>query len=120
MSARSTRSLTIGEDLVRAYSRRGNYHSDPALSAGLQLPGLVAQGVQAAGPAYGLLLDAWGEEFLAHGEIEMRFVGIVLAGDTVDARVEVGDDDATFEVADTTAAHTAVVGRARRSTSITT
>ena len=33
-----------------------------------------------------LLLDEWGEEFLAHGEIEMRFVGMVLAGDTVEAR----------------------------------
>ena len=63
------------------------------MSADLALPGLVAQGVQAAGPAYGVLLDAWGEEFLAHGEIEMRFVGIVLAGDTVDARVDVDDDD---------------------------
>ena len=48
-----TRSLTISEELVRAYSRRGNYHSDPVMSADLQLPGLVAQGVQAAGPAYG-------------------------------------------------------------------
>jgi acyl dehydratase len=110
-----TRSLTITEDLVRAYSRRGNYHSDPALSADLQLPGLVAQGVQAGGPAYGVLLDAWGEEFLARGEIEMRFVGIVLAGDTVDARVDVDADDATFEVTNTTSARTAVVGRARRS-----
>jgi acyl dehydratase len=110
-----TRSLTISEELVRAYSRRGNYHSDAAMSADLQLPGLVAQGVQAAGPAYGALLDAWGDEFLAHGEIEMRFVGIVLAGDTIDARIEIDDDTATFEVVNTTAAHTAVVGTARQS-----
>jgi acyl dehydratase len=110
-----TRSLAITEELVRAYSRRGNYHSDAALSAGLQLPGLVAQGVQAAGPAYGALLDAWGEEFLAHGEIEMRFVGIVLAGDTVKARVDVGADEAAFEITNTTGERTAVVGSARRS-----
>ena len=109
-----TRSLAITEELVRAYSRRGNYHSDPALSADLALPGLVAQGVQAGGPAYGALLDTWGEEFLAHGEIEMRFVGLVLAGETVEARVDIGADEATFEVANTTAGHTAVVGRARR------
>jgi len=109
-----TRRLAVTEELVRAYSRRGNYHSDPALSAQLRLPGLVAQGVQAAGPAYGVLLDEWGEEFLAHGEIEMRFVGIVLAGDTIDASVEIDDDDATFQVTDATAAHTAVVGTARR------
>ncbi len=115
MTQSLTRSLTISEELVRAYSRRGNYHSDPAMSADLQLPGLVAQGVQAAGPAYGALLDAWGEEFLAHGEIDMRFVGIVLAGDTVDARVDVDDGEATFEVVNTTGARTAVVGNARRS-----
>jgi len=115
MTKSRTRALTITEDLVRAYSRRGNYHSDPALSADLQLPGLVAQGVQAAGPAYGALLDAWGDEFLAHGEIEMRFVGIVLAGDTVEANVEIDDDAATFEVVNTTGTRTAVVGTARRS-----
>ena len=115
MSAPLTRSLTITEELVRAYSRRGNYHSDAALSDELQLPGLVVQGVQAAGPAYGALLDTWGEDFLEHGEIDMRFVGIVLAGDTVDARVDVDGDAATFEIANTTGARTAVVGYARRS-----
>jgi acyl dehydratase len=110
-----TRTLAITEELVRAYSRRGNFHSDPTMSADLALPGLVAQGVQAAGPAYGLLLDAWGEDFLAHGEIEMRFVGMVLAGDAVEAVVDLDDDTAAFEVTNTSAARTAVVGRARRS-----
>lgn len=115
MSEHVTRELSVSEELVRAYSRRGNYHSDAGLSAGLNLPGLVAQGVQAAGPAYGLLLDAWGEEFLAHGEIDMRFVGLVLAGDTVNAEVAIADDGtATFDVVNTTAAHTAVAGHARR------
>jgi acyl dehydratase len=114
VTGRLTRSLAVTEDLVRAYSRRGNYHSDPTLSADLALPGLVAQGVQAAGPAYGLLLDAWGDEFLAHGSIEMRFVGMVLAGDEIDAVVEANEHTATFEVANTSAGRTAVVGRARR------
>jgi acyl dehydratase len=110
-----SRSLTITEELVRAYSRRGNFHSEAATSEGLGLPGLVAQGVQAAGPAYGVLLDAWGEDFLAHGEIEMRFVGLVLAGDTVAARVDVDDDGtASFEVTNTSRKHVAVVGSATR------
>jgi acyl dehydratase len=110
------RSLTITEELVRAYSRRGNYHSDPATSEALGLPGLVAQGVQAGGPAYGLLLESWGDAFLAHGEIEMRFVHVVLAGDTVDAAVDIGEDAATFEVANTTRDRVAVVGTATRNT----
>ena len=73
------RTLTITEALVREYSRRGNYHSDAESAAALGLPGLVAQGMQAAGPAYAELLDTWGEEFLAHGQIDLRFVGPVYA-----------------------------------------
>ena len=49
----------------------------PDAAARARLRRLVAQGMQVAGPAYGLLLDAWGEEFLAHGAIELKFVGIV-------------------------------------------
>ena len=108
------RTLTITEDLVRAYSRRGNYHSEAGTAAELGLPGLVAQGLQAAGPAYGELLDAWGEDFLAGGEVDMKFVGVVLAGATVTAEVHVDGDDATFEVVNDTTGRAAVVGRARR------
>jgi acyl dehydratase len=111
-----TRTLTITEDMIRAYSRRGNYHSDAATASALGLPGLVAQGLQVAGPAYGELLDAWGEEFLAYGEIELRFVGTVLAGDTVDARVELSrdNDSAAIEITNTTRVHAVVVGTAQR------
>ena len=41
-------------------------------SESLGLPGLVAQGTQVTGPAYGLLLDAWGEDFLAHGSLDVQ------------------------------------------------
>ena len=109
-----TRTLTITEELIRAYSRRGNYHSDASQAETLGLPGLVAQGVQAAGPAYALLLDAWGEAFLAHGELECRFVGPVYAGDTVEAGVDIDGDTATIEVTNRGRARVAVVGTARR------
>jgi len=116
MSETVTRRWLVSEELVRAYSRRGNYHSEPALSAGLNLPGLVAQGMQAAGPAYGVLLDGWGETFLESGEIDMRFVGLVLADDIVEAKAAIDDDSATFEVVNTSAGRTAVIGHARRNT----
>jgi acyl dehydratase len=112
MTKARARRLTITESLVRAYSRRGNYHSDAATAAGLGLGGLVVQGVHAAGPAYGELLDAWGEEFLAHGEVDMKFVGVVMAGDTVTAQVFVDDRRATFEVVNESADRVAVVGHA--------
>lgn len=106
----------ITEELVRAYSRRGNFHSDAETAAALGMPGLVAQGVQVAGPAYGILLDEWGEDFLAHGELDLRFVGMVVAGEAIEARVEIDDaGEATIEVANTTAGRAAAVGTAIRS-----
>jgi acyl dehydratase len=113
VSTRHTRPLEITEESIRAYSRRGNYHSDRETAAAIGLPGLVAQGVHAAGPAYGVLLDAWGDDLLARGEIEMTFVGTVLAGDTVRADVEIGDGVASFEVVNVSRGRPAVVGRAR-------
>lgn len=111
MTAR-TRSLLITDEMVRAYSRRGNYHSEAGTAAELGLPGLVVQGLQVAGPAYGELLDQWGDEFLAHGTIEMKFVGPVLAGESVTARVELDAREASFEVGNDSSGRAAVVGSA--------
>jgi len=105
---------TITADDIRAYSRRGNYRSDAVTAEQIGLPGLVAQGVQVAGPAYVALLDAWGEDFLAHGELDVRFVGMVLADDTIESRVAIEHDAATIAVDNVSTMHTAVVGSARR------
>jgi len=107
--------LAVTADLIRAYSRRGNFHSDAQTAAALGMPGLVAQGVQVAGPAYNVLLEAWGETFLAHGEVDLRFVGMVVAGDTIEASVDIDDSGtATIEVVNTTAGRTSVAGHATR------
>lgn len=108
------RTLHVTEDLVRRYSRRGNFHTEHGTAESLGLPGLVAQGTQVTGPAYGLLLDAWGEEFLGHGQLDVRFVGMTLAGDTVTGSVEIDGADATIEVVNESHGKTVVVGRARR------
>jgi hypothetical protein len=73
--------------------------------------------MQVAGPAYAALLDAWGEEFLASGELDMRFTGVVLAGDEVEARVDFEDDGpaARFEVTNVSRGLVAVAGTAHRS-----
>ena len=104
------RSLELTADMLRRYSRRGNYHSDPDAAAGIGYDRLVAQGMQVAGPAYGLLLDAWGEEFLAHGTLTLKFVGMVTDGETVEATVEDADGDASITVV--CGDRTAVVGNA--------
>jgi acyl dehydratase len=108
------RELLLTPELLRAYSRRGNFHSDAGEASKLGLPGLVAQGMQVAGPAYGILLDAWGEEFLAHGEMELKFVGMVVDGETVDAAATVDGDEAELEVVNRDRQKAAAVGRARR------
>ena len=105
-------SLEVTEDLVRAYSRRGNFHSDAETAAALGMPGLVAQGVQVAGPAYNILLAEWGDDFLERGELDLRFVGMVVAGDTIEARVDIDERAASIEVTNTSAGRTAVVGSA--------
>ena len=68
------RSLHLTAELLRRYSRRGNFHSDPDAAASIGYSRLVAQGMQVAGPAYGLLLDEWGEDFLdsRHDRAEVR------------------------------------------------
>jgi acyl dehydratase len=111
------RRATITEADIRAYSRRGNYHSDADTAKRIGLPGLVAQGVQVAGHAYAMLLELWGQDFLAHGELDLRFVGVVLAEQQIEARVDIDHDDATIDVENLTSGRRAVVGSARRGTS---
>jgi acyl dehydratase len=109
---RRHRELHLSAGMLQAYSRRGNFHSDPEEARRLGLPGLVAQGTQVAGPAYGLLLDEWGDDFLAHGELELKFVGMVVDGQTVDAAVTIEDGAAELEVVNRDTGRVAAVGRA--------
>lgn len=123
------RDLELTHERLTAYSRSGNFHSDPDAAAKLGYEGMVAQGMQVAGPAYGLALDAWGEAFLAHGTFEAKFVGMVFEGTTVTAAITSGppSDDLVDALADADSTvfevtipgpdgpRTVVVGRASRS-----
>jgi acyl dehydratase len=117
------RGLSITDDSIRVYSRRGNFHSEPDQAAAAGMHGLVAQGTQVCAPAIALLLDAWGEELLAHGELDLRFVGMVLGGHDVEAEVDIAPDGAphgapdgtaSFTVANLTTGMPAARGTARR------
>lgn len=95
------RSLHLTGDLLRTYSRAGNFHSDDAAAQEMGLPGKVAMGMQTLGPAYGLLLDRWGDDLVRAGEIECRFVGMVTEDQTAQARVTIADGSAEVEVVNT-------------------
>jgi acyl dehydratase len=108
------RSFVLTPELLRAYSRRGNFHSDAQAARAIGMSGLVAQGMQVAGPAYGLLLDLWGDDFVAGGVVDLKFVGMVVAGQAVEAAVELDGDDAAIQVTNTMTGDVTVVGRASR------
>ena len=101
--ARVERDLHLTPDLQRAYSRGGNFHADEEQARSLGLPGLVAQGI-----------DEWGDDFLEHGGLELKFVGMVVAGETVAAAVEISGGAAAIEVTRRGDGTTAAVGTARR------
>ncbi|MGZ4714063.1 MAG: MaoC family dehydratase [Acidimicrobiia bacterium] len=106
------RSLHLTAELLRRYSRRGNFHSDTEAAAQLGYERLIAQGMQVAAPAYGMLLDTWGEDLLAAGALSLKFVGMVTDDQTVDAEVTV--DDGTAAITVTCEGRTVVVGTASR------
>lgn len=106
------RRLHLDADRLRRYSRRGNYHTDPDAAAAIGYERLVAQGMQVAAPAYGLLLDEWGDALVDTGVLELKFVGMVTDGETVEADVTLESPTAaSFEVS--VGDRTAVVGTAR-------
>ncbi|MCU1457713.1 MAG: MaoC like domain [Actinomycetia bacterium] len=100
LATTTCRSLELTPDRIRAYSRSGNFHSDAeaARNAGLTRP--VAQGMHLLGPAYGILLEQWGSEFLELGALEAQFVAMTFEGTTVDVTVHVGVEEAVIEVHD--------------------
>ncbi len=108
------RSLHLTANLLRRYSRRGNFHSDVDAAATIGYSRLVAQGMQAAAPAYGLLLDEWGDDFLAGGTIELKFVGMVVDDQTVDADVEFGSGSGGATITVACGDRTVAVGHATR------
>lgn len=108
-----TRRLTFTADLLRTYSRAGNFHSDDATAREMGLPGMVAMGMQTTGPAYGVLLDAWGRELLETGELEVKFFGAVAEGETVEVGVACDGREACFEVRNVDRDASAGTGRAR-------
>lgn len=92
------RSLHLTGDRLRTYSRAGNFHSDDAAAQEMGLPGKVAMGMQTLGPAYGLLLERWGDDLVRSGEIECRFVGMVTEDQTAEARIAIDDGSADVEI----------------------
>lgn len=110
----TTRRLTLTADLLRTYSRGGNFHSDDDAARRMGLPGMVAMGMQTMGPVCGILLDEWGDAALEGGVFEARFFGLVLEDDTVEGSVTKTADGAGFMVRNVTKNLTTAAGHVAR------
>ena len=94
----TSRPLTLTADLLRTYSRAGNFHSDDEAAREMGLPGMVAMGMQTIAPAWAVVLDDVGDDLLSRGELETRFFGLVLEDESIDASVARDHDEWTFSV----------------------
>lgn len=108
-----SRRVTLTRELLRTYSRAGNFHSQDAAARAMGLPGMVAMGMQTLGPACSLVLEDQGVECLAHAELEARFFGLVLEDDTVEATVAHDKRQATFAIRNVTKNVNTASGRLR-------
>jgi len=93
---RSGRPLTLS--LARVLSFSGgpidapnwperNLHTDPAKAREAGLAHLIASGTQSEGMLIGFLIDLFGDDWYAGGELDVRFVKPVQVNDTVTPHV---------------------------------
>lgn len=104
--------LILTADLLRTYSRAGNFHSDDAAARKMGLPGMTAMGMQTLGPALQLVLDEWGAGWLRSGQMEFAFFGLVLEDDEIEVTVSFEDDTAIFGVRNLTRDRVTAAGTA--------
>ena len=68
---------------------RKNIHTDPGFAQSVGLPRVAASGTQCQGYMVELMTDLFGEAWLHHGEMSVKFVKPVPDGETVQAKVKV-------------------------------
>lgn len=81
------RKVVTQQDMTR-YSGEGNIHSDLEVARRTGLDATIAQGMMTLAYASELLTKIHGAAWLERGEISVKFVAPVYAGDAVTVRVE--------------------------------
>jgi hypothetical protein len=66
-----------------------NLHTDPGMAAEAGLEAPIASGLHYQGHLIGLLIDLFGDAWLAHGRMHVKFPRTVRAGEVVQAKVSV-------------------------------
>lgn len=63
-----------------------NQHTDEAIAKSLGRPGVIAQGLQISALVHELLTQAFGTAWMRDGSLKVRYLKMVVAGDTVTAK----------------------------------
>lgn len=72
-----------------------NVHTDLAAAQQSGLPTRAASGAMCLGYLTELMVDLFGEQWLSHGELTSKFIGVVDAGDDVVSKARVTGVDKT-------------------------
>ena len=72
-----------------------HYDHDYAVNRGFKGP--LAHGLMVSGYAIDMACQKWGKDFFYNGEIDVRFRGPVIPGDTVDITIDDGSVIATVQ-----------------------
>lgn len=63
-----------------------NQHTDEAIAKSLGRPGVIAQGLQISALVHELLTQAFGAAWMRGGSLKVRYLKMVVAGDTLTAK----------------------------------
>lgn len=63
-----------------------NQHTDEAIAKSLGRPGVIVQGLQISALVHELLTQAFGTAWMRGGSLKVRFLKMVVAGDTLTAK----------------------------------
>ncbi len=63
-----------------------NQHTDEAVAKSLGRPGVIAQGLHVSALVHELLTQAFGTAWMRGGSLKVRYLKMVVAGDTVTAK----------------------------------
>jgi acyl dehydratase len=102
----------VTQDDMTRYSGPDNIHSDVEVAKRTGLDATVAQGMMVLAYASELLTAIHGAAWLEGGEIEVKFIGLVFAGDTITVRATEGERGHEIEASNQDG-DLVMVGRAR-------
>jgi len=101
----NSKSITLGRlwmfsggPLGRPNWPHKNLHTDHDVTQRIGLPGVIAAGTQLQAYLTEMMIDLFGEAWMAHGTMELKFIKTVLVGDlvlskaTVESKRTVGSD----------------------------